>query len=53
MLSEDTLGKTLSRRLEIAAKCRVEFFVFSSFHLGCYQMAFRPAREKPNSRKNI
>ena len=40
IVREDTLGKTLYRRLEIAAKCRVEFFLFSSFHLGCYHMAF-------------
>ena len=41
--TKDTLGKTLSQRSEIAAKIRVEFFLFSSFHFkllshGCYPM---------------
>ena len=52
---EDTLGKTLSRRSEIAAKWRVEFFYFQVFiqSVIIFSLSLRLAREKPNSRKNM
>ena len=52
--SEDTLGKTLSRRLEIAAKYKVDIFEFSFRPLSYfrYHMTLPLAREKPNSWEN-
>ena len=46
-ISEGTLGKTLSRRSEIAAKCRVEFFYFRVFIQSVIIFSVS------NSRKNV